>query len=342
MQIHQQNRAAKQLICVQAATLSIAFCVFSGAQVQAQTLPTPAEPSLPDVVRPTDNLVKLGRGMLTSPRAWNEVAKFTQLKDPNLILPGQTLDNPLRSLKSRPASGRVISIEGDVTLGASAMQPAANLADRAKIKTGANSSAVIELGDGSRMKILPGSLAEIVTNRDYAMRDASKSGSTNWFSGLMGLSEGAPAALASKTGKRAKEFQVETPTSLIGVRGTGFRVAINDTLSDPLLKVAPIEVIEGLVRADNPAQASGANLPKGTGAVVNPLEKELKLVELRPAPDLAGITSKNLKPLGNWFSRVRGIDAVGLENFNSVKLIVVEDNWAQTEFDKTSALQAIK
>ena len=387
MQIQQQNRAVKQLICVQAATLSIAFCVFSGAQ--AQTLPTPAEPSLPDVVRPTDNLSKLGRDMLTSPRAWNEVAKFTQLKDPNLIFPGQTLDIPLRSLKSRPASHRVISTEGDVTLGGSAMQPAANLADGAKIKTDANSSAVIELGDGSKVKILPGSLAEIVTNRDYAMRDASKSGSTNWFSGLMGLSEGAPAALASKTGKCAKEFQVETPTSLVGVRGTGFRVAINDTLSDPLLNAARTEVIEGLVRADNPAQASGANLPKGTGAVVNPLEKEVKVaVVLRPAPDLAGITSKILKPQANWpmptltgasaysvqvasdaqfdkivrslkdagnasadlsrlpngnsFARVQGIDAVGLEGFNSVKLIVVEDDWAQTEFDKTSALQAVK
>ncbi len=121
---------------------------------------TPAkEPSLPYVVKPSDNLSKFGRDMLTSPRAWNEVAKFNQLKDPDVIFPGQKLNIPLRFLKSKPASGQVISTEGDVTLGGSAMQPGAALTDGAKIKTGPNSSAVIELGDGSRVKILPGSLA---------------------------------------------------------------------------------------------------------------------------------------------------------------------------------------
>ena len=355
--------ALPQLIWVQSAIFLVAFLVSIAAIAQ-----TPAkEPSLPYIVRPSDNLSKFGREILTTPRAWNEVSKYNQLKDPNVIFPGQTLNIPLRFLKSEPASGKVISTEGDVTLQGGAMQPGAALADGAKIKTGANSSAVIELGDGSRIKILPGSLAEIVTNRDYAMRDASKSGSTNWFSGLMRLTEGALEALASKTTKRAKELQVETPTSLVGVRGTEFRVAFDD----PLGKAARTEVIEGLVRADNPAQLSGADLPKGTGAVINPLEKEVKVVLLLPAPDLAGIPTEILKPQGNWpmptltgasaysvqvardeqfdkivrslkvagnasadlsslpngnwFARVRGIDAVGLEGFNSVKLIVVKD-----------------
>ena len=363
MQDYPQKSSFSQSIRAQTAIFLVASLVSMAALAQ-----TPAkEPSLPYIVRPSDNLSKFGREILTSQKAWNEVAKFNQLKDPNVIFPGQTLNIPLRFLKSRPASGKVISTEGDVTLQGGAMQPGAALADGAKIKTGANSSAVIELGDGSRVKILPGSLAEIVTNRDYAMRDASKSGSTNWFSGLMRLSEGALEALASKTAKRAKEFQVETPTSLVGVRGTEFRVAFDD----PLGKAARTEVIEGLVRADNPAQASGANLPKGTGAVVNPLEKEVKVVVLLPAPDLSGIPSEILKPLGNWpmptltgasaysvqvasdeqfdkivrslkvagnasadlsslpngnwFARVRGIDTVGLEGFNSVKLIAVKD-----------------
>ena len=122
MQIHHQKRAVGQSNGVQAATVLIVFCIFSGAQVQAQTLPTPAEPSLPYVVRPSDNLSKFGREILTTPRAWNEVAKFNQLKDPNVIFPGQTLNIPLRSLKSKPASGKVISTEGDVTLQGVAMQ----------------------------------------------------------------------------------------------------------------------------------------------------------------------------------------------------------------------------
>ncbi len=370
-----KKSAFTQSIRAQAAIFFIASLVSLATFAQ-----DPAkEPSLPYVVRPSDNLSKFGREMLTSPRAWGEVAKYNQLKDPDVIFPGQKLDIPLRFLKSKPASGKVISAEGDVTLGGSAMQPGAALADGAKIKTGVNSSAVIELGDGSRVKILPSSLAEIVTNRDYGMRDASKSGSTNWFSGLMRLSEGALEALASKTANRAKELQIETPTSLVGVRGTEFRVAFDD----PLGKSARTEVIEGLVRADNPAQATGANLPMGTGAVVNPAEKEVKVVMLLPAPDLSGIPSEVLKPQGswpmptlagakaylvqvasdeqfdkivrnlkvdtgsadlgslpngNWFARVRGIDGVGLEGFNSVKLIAVKDGEWRVSYSSMSVV----
>lgn len=345
------------------------------AQAPASAAGAVKEFSLPYIVRPADSVIKFTRAMLLDPRSWPEIAKFNQLNDPNVIFPGQTLNIPLRFLKSKPASGKVISAEGDVTLQGSAMQPGAVLSDGAKIKTGINSSAVIELGDGSRVKILPGSLAEIVTNRDYAMRNASPSGSTNWFSGLMRLSEGALEALASKTAKRARPLQVVTPTSLVGVRGTEFRVAFDD----PLGKAARTEVIEGLVRADNPAQASGADLPMGTGAVIRPTEKEVKVVVLLPAPDLTGVPSEVLQPQGNWpmptlagasayhvqvasdelfekivrdlkvdgnsggsanlgslpngtwFARVRGIDAVGLEGFNSVKLIAVKDGeWRVT------------
>lgn len=325
--------------------------------------------SVPYLVRPADSVIKFTRAMLLDPRSWPEIVRFNQLNNPNMISPGQTLNIPLRFLKSKPASGKVISTEGDVTLRGSAMQLGAVLSDGAKIKTGINSSAVIELGDGSRVKILPGSLAEIVTNREYAMRDASQSGSTNWFSGLMRLSEGALEALASKTAKRARPLQVETPTSLVGVRGTEFRVAFDD----PLGKAARTEVIEGLVRADNPAQASGADLPMGTGAVIKSIEKEIKIVLLLPGPDLTGVPSEVFKPQGswpmptlagasafhvqvasdeqfdkivrdlkvdgnsggsanlgnlpngNWFARIRGIDEVGLEGFNSVKKITVKD-----------------
>ena len=369
------NSGFTQSIRAQAAIFLIAASASLSSLAQAPD----KEPSLVYTVRPTDNLIKFTRDMLVNPKAWPEVAKFNQLKDPDVLSIGQKLNIPLRFLKSKPANGKVISAEGDVTLGGSAMQPGAALADGAKIKTGPNSSAVIELGDGSRVKILPGSLAEIVSNRDYAMRDASRSGSTNWFSGLMRLTEGALEALASKTANRATPLKIETPTSVVGVRGTEFRVAFDD----PLGKAARTEVIEGLVRADNPAQASGADLPRGTGAVVKPTEKEVKVVLLLPAPDLSGIPSEVLKPQGswpmptlagaraytvqiasdeqfdkivrdlkvstgsadlgslpngNWFARVRGIDAVGLEGFNSVKLIAVKDGEWRVTFSSMSVV----
>jgi|688.fasta_scaffold443316_2 nucleoid-associated protein YgaU len=95
-----KKSAFTQSIWVRAAIFFIASLTSLATLAQ-----TPAkEPSLPYVVKPSDNLSKFGRDMLTSPRAWNEVAKFNQLKDPNVIFPGQKLDIPLRFLKSKPAS----------------------------------------------------------------------------------------------------------------------------------------------------------------------------------------------------------------------------------------------
>lgn len=350
---------------------SIAFGGLAAPQTRVQ------EPSLPYVVKPSDKLIRLSKEMLVSTQAWNEVAKYNQLKNPDLIFPGQKLDIPLRYLKSKPSRGKVISAEGDVTQGGAAVQPGAAIVDGSQLKTGINSSAVIELGDGSRVKILPNSLAQVVTNRDYAMRDASASGSSNWFSGLLRLSAGTLETLASKNIKRATPLQIETPTSLVGVRGTEFRVAFDD----PASAAARTEVIEGNVRADNPVQGVSADLPMGTGAVVKPAEREIKVVVLLPAPDLANTPAEVLKPAGawpmptlagasayrvqvssddkfdkivrdlkvengnaelgslangNWFARIRGIDAQGLEGFDTVKLIEVKDGQWRVSYSTMS------
>lgn len=337
-----------------------------------------AEPSLPYVVAPADNVIKISRDILINAKAWTEVASFNQLKNPNVIIAGQKLAIPLRLLRSAPAGSRVVSATGDVQLGNTAAVAGANLAEGAQVKTGANSSAVIELGDGSRIKVLPNSLAELVANRNFVMRDTSVSGSTNWFSGLMRLSEGALEALASSTTKRATPLKIETPTSIIGVRGTEFRVAFTAATG----AVARTEVIQGVVRADSAAQASGAaqangaDLPIGTGAVMKPTDKKINVVPLLPAPDISSLSEVVLKPQGNWampqlagasayrvqvandarfdqivrdfvvsgnqaelgslpsgnwFARVRGIDASGLEGFDTVKLIAVKDGqWRVT------------
>ncbi len=262
--------------------------VAAGALAQ---VPAP-EPSLSYTVKASDKLIRLSRDLLVRPGAWGEVAKFNQMKDPNFIKPGQKINIPLRLLKFRPATARVVSAAGDVRLGGAPVTVGMEVPEGGRLQTAANSSAVVQLGDGTQVKLLPGTLADVVTNRDYAMRDASASGSTTWFSGLIRLAQGALETLATRTQNRATPLQIETPTSLVGVRGTQFRVAYED----PVTRNARTEVVEGLVRADNTAQQSGADLPQGTGAVINPTEREVRVVKLLPAPDLSALPAELNKP----------------------------------------------
>lgn len=155
---------------------------------------------------------------------------------------------------------------------------------------------MLELADGSRVTLLPNTRAELVTSRGYAIRDAAASPSATWFSGLVRLVQGAIDTMAAKSGLRATPLQIQTPTSLVGVRGTQFRVACDD----PATQNARTEVLEGAVKADNPEQGSSALLNQGKGAVLNPTVKNIKVVDLLEAPDLTATPGDILKPLALW------------------------------------------
>lgn len=337
------------------------------------------EPSVPYVVKGSDKLLLLGRQLLINPGDWNEVARFNKLKDPNLIAAGQKLDIPIRFLRSTPGVSKVISVDGDVSLGGAPLRAGDTVPVGSPLKTGAASLALLALADGSRIKVMPNSVTEVLTSTNYPMRDSTKDGTSNWFSGLLRLTTGALEAVASKTAKRATELQIQTQTSTVGVRGTEFRVAFDDPASGG----ARTEVLEGRVRADNTTQKTGADLPMGTGAVIKPAEAKVDVVKLLPAPDLSGITADLLRPqvnwplpvltgaaafrvqvsdtdkfdkilsdvkvdnspvnasaafvslasvpVGPWVVRVRGIDAQGLEGFDTVKRVVVRDaTWRVT------------
>ena len=318
------------------------------------------------MVQPKDKLMLLGPRLLNNGADWPELGRFNGLNSPYKLVVGKTLNIPLRMISAVPSTAKVISASGDVQVQGAPVTTGATVGEGGKFQTGANSSAVLELADGSRVTVLPNTLAELVTSRGYATRDAAVSASSTWFSGLIRLVQGGLDTAATQGARRATPLQIQTPTSLVGVRGTQFRVAFED----PAINSARTEVVEGKVRADNTAQQSGADLPKGTGAVVKATEKEVKVVKLLPAPDLAGIPSvvirqqgewpmpvlrgssgfrvqvasddkfekivRDLKVTtasadlatlanGNWFARVRGIDAQGLEGFDALKTITVKD-----------------
>ena len=255
------------------------------------------EPVFLYTIKKGDELIKMSAESFSSPDGWKEIVILNNLKTPDAIVPGQILKIPTRLIKPIPLNATLVSTSGDVQLGGARVGVGAAVPEGSKLRTGRNSSAVLELADGSRVTMLPNTLAELATSKSYAMRaDAAASGSTNWFSGLMRLSAGALETLASKNVKRSSPLQIETPTSLVGVRGTQFRVAFDD----PASQNARTEVLEGNVRADNPATGSGTDLEQGKGSVFNAAIKAIAVVDLPKAPDLSRVSELIFKPQALW------------------------------------------
>lgn len=267
------------------------------AGAAAQPARAQQDATLVYTVQPQDTLIGLGKTLLVDPAAWPEVARLNRLPDPNRIRPGQALKVPARLLRSADMPAQLVSVEGDVRVDG---QPAAQgtpLRPGQRLSTQADSSAVLQLGDGSRVKLMPVTETTLGEHRRYEIKAAAgnPTGSDDGvFASTMRLVRGSLDLLASKV-MRAKPLEVTTPTAVIGVRGTQYRVHH----ADQPQPVTRTEVLEGKVRADAATGAAnaGVDLPAGQGTVLQPGSAAPKAIALLPAPSLAGVPARFERPL---------------------------------------------
>ncbi|KNZ33844.1 MAG: hypothetical protein AD742_03690 [Methylibium sp. NZG] len=323
-----------------------------------------AEPVVAFTVGPRDTLIGLSERVFVSPQAWREVAKINRLRDPDVLRPGQVLQIPVRLLRWSLADARIVSVSGDVRVDGQAAQAQATLREGQSIETGAEGSAVLELADASRVKVAPSSLAEVVQSRRLgAAADGAAGASTGLFSGALRLLRGSVEVFATKV-LRAKPLEVTTPTAVIGVRGTQYRVGFDEAAN----RSSRAEVIEGRVRLDIDASTPGADVPGGFGAAADATRAPPSVVRLPPPPDLSPIPllferpivrfalASEVQPLrlqvsadpafdrvvrelriepgtevrvaglddGQWHVRARRIDPQGIEGFDAVQSFVLK------------------
>ncbi len=251
------------------------------------------EPVIDYRISERDTLIGLSSTVFAGPRAWQEIARLNRLPDPNRIYPGQVLRVPARLMRFTPVPVVLASSVGEVRVGGAPAQPGAALAEGQQLETGANGSAVLALADGSRVKVPPSSLAEIVASRAPGANEAqaAKLASDGWFAGTMRMLRGSVEILAAKL-RRGPPLEVTTPTAVVGVRGTQYRVALDEDNG-----ATRSEVLEGKVRLESPQRRAGAEIPAGFGAAIDASAKQPEPVKLRPPPDLVAMPERFERPL---------------------------------------------
>ena len=321
------------------------------------------------VVRRSDTLIGLSSSVLVSPTAWREVARINRLSNPNRISTGLRLRIPTRLLRSEAVDATFFSVSGDVRNGDSPAVAGAAVGEGRSVETGPAGSAVIALADGSRVRMPPSSLAQVVASRNYGGRlpapmesNASAGGPDHWFAGTLRLLRGSVEVFATKL-LRAKPLEVVTPTAVVGVRGTQYRVGLDEDANGR----TRAEVIEGAVRLDAAAAAFGADVPTGFGAAIDADAALPAVVRLLSAPDLSTLPERFERPVvrfrldepaplriqvasdpgfdkvvsdqkvgagaearivgladAQWFLRARRIDTQGIEGFDASRPFVLK------------------
>lgn len=272
------------------------------------------EPMLRYTVRPNDTLSALARDFLVG-GDYREIQRLNKVADPYRMPIGSILLIPDRLLRTEPVTGKVVSFRGSATIDGRQAALGSEVRQGMRVETGANASIAIAMPDGSTIALPSQSRIHVDKLRRILLTD----GLDRNFRLETGRSRSSVIPMKDP----ASNFRVTTPLSVAAVRGTEFRVAVDDSGERALT-----EVVAGTVGvAAGPAPAEVA-VPKGYGAISTPAGTEPP-VALLPPPKLIQL-EKTATGVSIVVERMEGAKAYRVELATDVAFLhIIEE--AQTE-----------
>jgi len=271
--------------------------------VEAQTKgKTPSPYAKSDLVQFTvakgDYLINICKQYLDSENRWQEIARINRLSNPHKLQPGTEIALPIAYLKGTPLEGKVTFVQGDAHAqpgGQGAwvsLNPGDLVSQKSNLKTGTESALEITFEDGSSFFLRSDTQMGILTAQkvlsSHLMRD-------------LYLGMGRVLTTVREATGAASRFKIHTPSAIASVRGTEFRVAVDDS------QKTYAEVMKSMITVD--AANKSVDLAKGEGTMVEKGAPPLPPRKLLPPPapvDIGAIY--NTAPVIR-FSAVEGAEA---------------------------------
>jgi hypothetical protein len=272
--------------------LLIGFLLFT-----CQPFPCGAETKVRPTVKPSskvdlvqlsvakgDYLINICKQYLDTENRWKEVARINHLKDPRRLQPGVKIMVPAAYLKGMPVDGRVTFVQGEARaqIGGRRTWTTLKMGDPippgSQLKTGSESALEVTYEDGSvfflRSDTEVGVLKAQKTLTLHQLRDFY-------------LGTGRMVSKVREATGEASRFKIHSPSAVASVRGTEFRVAVDDA------QKTFTEVMESRVTVA--AANKSVELTRGEGTVVKKGQPPLpprKLLEPPSPLDLKTIYNK--------------------------------------------------
>lgn len=227
-----------------------------------------------------DTLQKLANRYLHNKNDWQLFQIFNTINNPRAIPLGTKIRMPVSAMRVDPAPGEVIAASGSVTSAAGSIVPGSKVKEGDRLRTGDDSFVTIKLADGSTLTVQPKSIVRMEAARQLA----NTGGVTDT---VVRLDSGRVETNVAKQKNAAARYEIRTPTSNMGVRGTLFRVG-----ADESGKKGQGEVVEGLVAVSGATSSAGTQslaLSAGFGTFVEAGKPPSPPVALLPPPNVASL-----------------------------------------------------
>jgi hypothetical protein len=226
-------------------------------------------------IKSGDNISKLAQKYLIQSANLEEIQKANQLHNIDLLKTGSNLNIPRQLLKTKPSSATIIGLSCATAIRVdSSTKPlhvGSVVAEGAIIEVPAECHASLLLEDGSVIRLPSSASLKITTLRKNALESAPEV--------KLDLARGRIELDVNKNRSKSTPFEVRTPLSIMGVRGTEFRVGYS-----PDEQTGQVEVLGGTVQTRGSSDAISRPITKGLGVPIDSDGKALAIEKLLEAP----------------------------------------------------------
>lgn len=239
-----------------------------------------------------DTLIDLSQRFTDGSHHWPTLQSLNAVADPTRLPIGRVLKIPFSLIPEIPSRAQVTHVAGKVDLNGRALRMADQVGEGDAVASGADGFATLTLADNSTLTIPAQSSLHIERLRVFK--------GTGLTDTIFIMERGSLESEVAPADTGVGRFEVRTPVSITGVRGTRLRVHAREN-------GAQSEVLAGSARLGSGA-GQGATLRQGQGAAVDSGGKFLGVRPLLPAPHLPqAAPDHNGNTLS--FSPVPGADA---------------------------------
>lgn len=221
-----------------------------------------------------DTLIDLAKRYTDNASNWTKLQSLNGVNEPTALPIAKLLRIPFSLIPELPAPAKVIHIKGQVSANGAALKQDSEVGEGDTVITGADGFVTLHLVDQSSLSV-PSS-SQLIIKRLRAFKGTGLADSVLQIHAGEIESEVAPG----KAG--VGRFEVRTPVTVTGVRGTRLRVRANPNGSQS-------EVIHGRANLKS-TDSQQASIKQGQGAATSASGQFLGVRPLLPAPELEPIS----------------------------------------------------
>jgi hypothetical protein len=259
---------------------------FGGVWGTAQAQSSPDDAHVHYTVKPGDKLSVLAHRYLQDPAALQAVTSLNRISNIHRIPVGRVIRFPRELLKYTPVSAQVSHLRCTQVMrldGAQAQEiklgSTLHEGDILRIPPGCQFA--MTLPDQATVRLLSGAVVRLKTLRTNVF-DPSPEVHIELLDGRAFVNVPQQRRLGDAP------FQVLTPTSVAGIRGTRFRVGFSAQQ-----RSSHVEVQSGLVGARGLAESTERRVNRDHGVAILPDGKSLDIEALIPAPRFGGLSAES-------------------------------------------------